>query len=84
VSERLVRGAFLLAKTSAAPKPFRWYSGQARLDGIVLYVTHNPAVMVFIANIAVEVIMLPERAPATQNLVGYFGGVTFPAFQDFS
>src|SRR5579859_5525233 len=40
--------------------------------------------MLFIPNVAVEVIILPERARATQDLVSYPGGVAFPSFQDFS
>ncbi len=57
-------------------------SDETRLNGIVLNVFHDAAEVVFISDVAVEIIILPECSVTPQNIVDLPGGVALPGFQN--
>jgi len=70
-----------VAKMSAAPGHSA-QSDETRLNGIVLNVFHDAAEVVFISDVAVEIIILPECSVTPQNIVDLPGGVALPGFQN--
>lgn len=66
-----------------SPGPLGWLIDQACLHGILHDVFNGGAVVLFIADVAVEVVRHPEGAFAVQVFVGLLGGEGFPCLDHF-
>ena len=72
-----------VAKAGAAERPFRRRFRQARFHGIRFDVVNDLAIMRFITDVAVPIIILPQFAAPSEDAIDATGGEAFPILNQF-